>query len=93
MSESKHRLALTAEQREAVQAAWEGYEREGSGFAYTAAGRLAVASEPLGLEVAIGTFQGGEYLLHMHVAEAALPDLRDWETFEGFRVLWLASSQ
>lgn len=88
-------LALSDEQREAVAASWNAYEREGIGFAYAAAGRLAIASDTPVLDVRIGTYHGGEYLLHAYVDDAAvtkLPKLLE-QTFEGFRVAWYPASQ
>ena len=88
-------LALSDEQREAVLTNWDAYEREGIGFAYTAAGRLAIASDTPVLDVRVGTYHGGEYLLHAYVDDAAVPNLPKMleQTFEGFRVAWYPVSQ
>ena len=88
-------LALNDEQREAVLNGWNPYVREGIGFAITAAGRLAISSETPVLDVRIGTYHGGEYLLHAYVDDAAVPNLPKMleQTFEGFRVAWFPVSQ
>ena len=88
-------LALSDEQREATLFAWNAYEREGVGFPYTAAGRLAIASETPVLDVRVGTYHGGEYVLHAYVADSAVTNLPKMlqQTFEGFRVIWLPESQ
>ena len=88
-------LALSDEQRDALMMGWNAYEREGIGFAYTAAGRLAIASATPVLDIRIGTYHGGEYLLHPYVDDAALPNLPKplEQTFEGFRVWWFPQSQ
>jgi hypothetical protein len=88
-------LALNDQERESVLFSWNAYEREGIGFPYTAAGRLAIASETPVLDVRVGTYHGGEYLLQAYVADAAVPNLPTTfeQTFEGFRVVWLPVSE
>ena len=88
-------LALSDEQQATVLLAWDAYGREGIGFPYTAAGRLAIASETPVLDLRVGTYHGGEYVLHAYVADAAIPILPRslQQTFEGFRVIWLPASQ
>jgi hypothetical protein len=88
-------LALTDEQREAVLMSWNAYAREGIAFPYIAAGRLALVSETPVLDVRVGTYHCGEYLLHAYVADeavASLPRMLE-QKFEGFRVVWLPASQ
>jgi hypothetical protein len=87
-------LALTDEQRDAVLLNWDAYEREGIGFPYVAAGRLAIASATPILDVRVGTYHGGEYVLHAFVADAAISNLPKSleQSFEGFRVIWLPVS-
>lgn len=84
-------LRLSDEQRDAVHAAWDAYEREGIGFALTAGGRLAISSEIPVLDIRVGVFHGGEYVLHATVNAAFIPQLPGSleQTFEGFRVIWL----
>jgi hypothetical protein len=88
-------LALTAEDQHRVHIeAWDTNARDGIAFAYTAAARLAFASPRKVLNVEIGSYHGGEYLLHMIVSPE---DFRDCppmlqDTFEGFRVVWIPSS-
>jgi len=87
-------LALDDTQKQAVLFAWNVYEREGIGFPYTAAGRLALASKVPVLDVEVGTYHGGEYVLHLYVEDAAVPSLPKMleQTFEGFRVIWYPKS-
>src|SRR5437867_345375 len=88
-------LALSDDQREAVRTNWNAYEREGVGFPYVAAGRLAIESETPVLDLRVGIYHGGEYVLHAYVANTAIPKLPKMlaQTFEGFRVIWLPVSQ
>ena len=88
-------LALSTEDQHRVHSEiWDTYARNGISFAYTAASRLAMASPRRVLNIEIGTYHGGEYLLHMIVSpedfEGCPPMLQD--TFEGFRVVWIPSS-
>ena len=87
-------LALDEEQREVVLMSWNAYEREGIGFPYIAAGRLALTSDTAILDVRVGTYHGGEYVLHAYVADAAVPNLPPMlqQSFEGFRVIWMPVS-
>jgi hypothetical protein len=91
----EHWISLSDEQRDAVRASWNAYEREGIGFAYAAAGRLAIASSTPVLDIRVGIYHGGEYVLHAYVADCAVADLPKLpeQTFEGFRVAWLPVSQ
>lgn len=88
-------LALTVEDQHKVHfKEWDTNARDGIAFAYMAAARLASASPRKVLNVEIGTYHGGEYLLHMIVSPE---DFRDCppmlqDTFEGFRVVWIPSS-
>ena len=88
-------LSLGNEEREAVLMSWNGYEREGIGFPYIAAGRLALNSPIPVLDVCVGTYHGGEYVLHAYVDDAAVAGLPPMlqQSFEGFRVIWLPFSQ
>ena len=88
-------LALSEEDRLAVKRSGNAYDREHIGFAYTAAGRFAIAANSKVHDVSIGTYHGGEYLLHMYVEDsevASLPRMLEL-SFEGFRVVWLPVSQ
>jgi hypothetical protein len=89
-------LALNESERDAVHhQQWNVYEREGYVISMTAAVRLA---EACGLKVShieIGTYHGGEYLLHLCVSDddcRALPKMLE-QRFEGFRVVWLPISR
>jgi hypothetical protein len=88
-------LALTDQQRDEVLMAWNAYDREAVGFPYVAAGHLAIESTTPVLDVRVGTYHGGEYVLHAYVADAAVANLPKSleQTFEGFRVFWLPVSQ
>ena len=68
--------------------------RDGIMFAYTAAARLAFASPHKVLNIEIGTYHGGEYLLHMIVSPEDFKDCPPMlqDTYEGFRVVWIPSS-
>jgi len=87
-------LALTDEQQQEMSSSWDDMKREGIGFAYAAAGRLAIASSTPTLDIRIGTYHGGEYLIHAHVDDALVAELPKplEQTFEGFRVWWLPIS-
>lgn len=89
-------LALDESERDAVHLQqWDVYEREGYLIAMMAAVRLAETCGPKVLHVEIGTYHGGEYLLHLYVPEddcRALPQMLE-QRFEGFRVVWLPISR
>ena len=87
-------LELSDEQRQDVAGNWNAYERECVGFAYTAAGRLAIVSEVPVRDVRVGTYHGGEYVLHVYVDDVAASQCPAMlqQTFEGFRVVWLPVS-
>ncbi|WP_038158559.1 hypothetical protein [Verrucomicrobium sp. BvORR106] len=89
-------LALSESERDVVHhQQWNVYDREGYVIAMTAAVRLA---EACGLKVShleVGTFHGGEYVLHLAVPDddcRALPKHLE-QRFEGFRVAWLPISR
>jgi hypothetical protein len=85
-------LALSPEDRKAVHfETWNVYARDGVAIAYTAAARLALTCDRKILNIEIGTYHGGEYLLHMIVSAedyTACPPMLEME-FEGFRVVWI----
>ncbi|GEM_PF-1595624 len=84
-------LSLTEEERELLKSRWDAYEGQSIGFPHTAGGRLAISSPIPVLEVRVGTYHGGEYVIHAYVADDALPSLpgKLEQSFEGFRVIWL----
>ena len=89
-------LSLSPEDQEKVHlGVWKTYEREGFGFPFTAAGRLAICSEVKVLDCCIGTYHGGEYVLHMYVSDEDYPSMPKSlkQVFEGFRVIWFPMSQ
>jgi hypothetical protein len=88
-------LALSEEQKQSAKADWNAYERQGIGFPYAAAGRLAIQSPVPVLDVRVGTYHNGEYVLHAYVADSAVDSLPKMleQNFEGFRVVWLPASQ
>jgi hypothetical protein len=85
-------LALSEQQRKEVHfKEWNVYQRDGIAIAFMAATRLALQCNKRVLEIQIGTYHMGEYLLHLTVSEqdyrGCPPMLTD--SFEGFRVVWL----
>jgi hypothetical protein len=84
-------LALSDEERRHVHLnKWNVYAREGLAIAFMAATRLALQSSRKILDIQIGTYHCGEYLLHMTVSEEEFRDCPPMlaESFEGFRVVW-----
>lgn len=85
-------LALSPEEQHKVHfEQWDVYDRDGIEIAYMAAVRLAMQSPYKILDIKIGTFHCGEYLLHITVSDEDWPQCpasRE-QTFEGFRVVWL----
>ncbi|MES2660799.1 MAG: hypothetical protein V4689_19395 [Verrucomicrobiota bacterium] len=85
-------LALSEDDKRAIHlTVWDDYARDGIAFAYMAASRLALSCNRKVLNIEIGTYHGGEYLLHMTVSAT---DYRDCppmlsDEFEGFRVVWM----
>ena len=87
-------LALSDEERRHVHLnKWNVYAREGLAIAFMAATRLALQSSRKILDIQIGTYHCGEYLLHMTVSEEEFRDCPPMlaESFEGFRVVWCRS--
>lgn len=85
-------LALNDDERDAVhRGQWNVYEREGYLIPITAAVRLASQCGLPVIDIAIGTFHGGEYVLHLTVPDEHIPNLPAMleQQFEGFRVAWL----
>ena len=71
---------------------WNVYDRDGIGFAYTAAGRLAAQSPFEVYDVKIGTYHCGEYILELSLHPndfLKAPGMFE-QTFEGFRVRYAA---
>ncbi len=81
-----------AEQERIKNHVWNAYERDRIDVAYMALARLIASTERTVLEGAIGTYHGGEYLLHVYVPESEIsqcpPALQ--QRFEGFRVYWMS---
>jgi len=89
-------LALSDDERHRVHfEQWDVYSRDGYVIAMTAAVRLAASC---GLKVShleIGTYHGGEYLLHLYVSDddcSRMPPMLE-QRFEGFRVIWFPVSR
>jgi hypothetical protein len=87
-------LALSDKERHEVHFHdWNVYARDGIAIPYMAATRLALKSTRRILDIQIGTYHGGEYLLHLTVREEDFkgcpPMLAD--SFEGFRVVWCSA--
>ena len=88
-------LALTDDQRqEAHLYKWNVYARENIGFAYTAAGRFAISSTVRILDIRVGVYHGGEYILELCVADEEVNSLpaRLASQSEGFRIMFIGSS-
>ncbi len=81
-----------SEQDHIKQNVWNAYERDRIDIAYMAMARLVSATERTVVHADIGTYHGGEYLLHISVPypelEECPPPLT--QRFEGFRVYWMA---
>jgi hypothetical protein len=88
-------LRLSDEQKREVHRGWNVYDREGFGFPICAVGRLAIQSPVKVYEVKVGTWHGGEYILHAYVADEDHPKMPQplEQTFEGFRVFWMPVSK
>jgi len=87
-------LALGEIEQQAVHRSWNVYDREGFGFAVCAAGRLAIQSQTKIYHVEVGTYHGGQYILHAYVSDEdcqKMPQPLE-QTFEGFRVFWMPVS-
>ena len=84
-------LGLTEDERDHIKFnEWDAYARDGVAFAFTAAARLAMQSEFEVLDIQIGTYHCGEYLLHLTVSNddfQKCPPMLE-QRFEGFRVVW-----
>lgn len=89
-------LALSEDERHTVHfEQWDVYSRDGYVIAMTAAVRLAGSCGVKVLHLEVGTYHGGEYLLHLYVSGedcCRLPAMFE-QRFEGFRVIWLPVSR
>jgi hypothetical protein len=88
-------LSLSEDERDRVhREVWNVYDRDGIGIATIAAGRLALASSIKVLDVRIGTYHGGELVLHMCVSDGDYPKMPTMlsQRHEGFRVIWMPTS-
>jgi len=89
-------LAFSEEERDHTHFnIWNVYEHQGYSIALMAAARLADTCGHQVYDVQIGTYHGGEYLLHITVADkecSTLPRMLE-QHFEGFRVAWMPLSQ
>jgi hypothetical protein len=84
-------LALSDEERDDVHFnCWNVYDRDNIAIPFIAAGRLAQQSKWKVLEIRIGTYHCGEYVLRMTVSEEDYQHCPPMlaEQFEGFRVIW-----
>jgi hypothetical protein len=88
-------LALSDSERKSVKETWNAYRREGVGFVYCAAGRLAISSSFPIYQVQAGTYHGGEWVIHAFVDDERIPELPNcWDaTFAGFRIYWFPVSE
>lgn len=89
-------LALSEDERHTVHfQQWDVYSRDGYVIAMTAAVRLAESCDLKVSHMEIGTYHGGEYLLHLYVSDddcSRMPPMLE-QRFEGFRVIWLPVSR
>lgn len=84
-------LALSDTERNQVHSQdWNAYKRDGIAIAFMAATRLALQSKRKILDIQIGTYHCGEYLLQLTVSDEDFKDCPPMlaENFEGFRVVW-----
>ncbi|MCD0459085.1 hypothetical protein [Roseiconus lacunae] len=88
-------LALSEPEQEHIKNnIWNAYNRDRIDIPFTALARLISNSERTIIDGAIGTYHGGEYLLHVYVSEDSLaccPKPLE-QRFEGFRVYWMCYS-
>lgn len=84
-------LALTLEEQRHVHfSVWDRGAGDGLAIAHMAAVRLAMSTPRQVLNITVGMYHGGEYLLHLTVSDedyATCPAMLE-QTFEGFRVVW-----
>ncbi len=87
-------LKLGESERESIVQSWDPYARENLGFPYVAAGRLAIASKKRIVDLAVGIYHGGVYVIHATVSAEDYPSCPPplQETFEGFHVIWMPES-
>ena len=83
-------LTLPDDERLKMTRSWNAYRREGIGIPLVAGGRFALASQTPILDVRIGTYHGGEYVIHAFVSEDDLPRMPPplESEFEGFRIIY-----
>jgi len=85
-------LQMAPEERDDMHAGWNAYARESICIPIMAAARLAMDSSVPVLDASVGTFHGGEYILHLTVRRSDVEKCPPFlsQTFEGFRVAWIA---
>ena len=89
-------LALSDDERDHVHhKQWDVYKRDGYLIAMMAAVRMASSCDIKVFDVGVGTYHGGEHVLHLTVHDESLPTLPAplAQRFEGFRVVWMPSSR
>jgi hypothetical protein len=89
-------LALNDQERDSIHfEQWNVYARDGYIIAMTAASRLAASCQTKVFQMEIGTYHGGEYLLHLYIPDMACADMPPMleQRFEGFRVAWFPVSR
>jgi hypothetical protein len=88
-------LSLSEDERDAVHfQQWNVSQRDGYLVALTAALRLGQSCGLKVFRIEIGTYHGGEYLLHLFVSDEdcrQLPPMLE-QRFEGFRIAWFPIS-
>ena len=87
-------LDLSDDERLETMHKWDTYQRENIGFPYTAAGRFAIITAIRILDMRVGVYHGGEYILEFCVEDEKLKYLapRLASEFEGFRILFIGNS-
>jgi hypothetical protein len=88
-------LALSEGDRDTMHSRWDAYSRENVWIPLMAAARLAMMSSIPVLDATVGTYHGGEYILHMTVRHCDIAKCPQslGQTFEGFRVAWLSEPE
>jgi len=87
-------LELSNDERRNLMRDWNTYERENIGFPYIAAGRFALESSIKILDMRVGVYHGGEYVLEFCVQDDKLRVLapRLASEFDGFRIIFIGIS-
>ncbi|MCC9656414.1 hypothetical protein LOC70_11430 [Rhodopirellula sp. JC737] len=80
---------MNDEEQERIKAdLWDAYSRDRIDVPFTALARLLASTDQTVIDGAVGTWRGGEYLLHVYVPLDEIGDCPKplEQRFEGFRV-------